>query len=128
MDTNYYDDIVFEPGATLHRVYDILPYTHWQIKKILKALGLHLEPIGGYKCNRVPNYKQHYRLIKTDTGEVVNPDITNDTIRRVFARKDIPLDTGANTQKASASATRNPKAELFMAILKAHASDQEPKA
>lgn len=88
-------EIIIPPGTEikLRRGHTYLPYTHWQIKRILKALGMHLVEIGGYKCNRVPNYKQHYKLVKDDTGEIVRPDTTNEELRRIFAKADIPLDS-----------------------------------
>lgn len=72
------------------RVYDYRNYTHWQLKRFLKDMGLHLEPIGGYKCNRVPDYKQHYKVVEDKTGKVINPDITNYTLRVFFARRCFP--------------------------------------
>lgn len=99
-------------GQKLHRVYDYLPYTHWQIKRLLKQLGMHLEPIGGYKCNRVPNYKQHYQLVEDATGRIVNPDITNDAIRKVFARLDIPMDSQERSS-CPPSQIPNPGAKNF---------------
>lgn len=85
------DEIIIPEGAEFHRVYDYLPYSHWRIKRLLKELGWHLEPIVGYKCNRVPGYKQKYDVVETESGKVIRKNVTLDFFREIFAKNGIPL-------------------------------------
>ena len=79
-------------GLKLHRVYTFQPYTHWRIKQILKQrYNAELIPIGGYKCSRVYNYRQSYRLVDCTTGRTIMEEVELDTLRRVFAKAGIPL-------------------------------------
>lgn len=101
------NQIDFAGNAGIKIVHDYLPYTSCRIKRILKEhYGAHLNPIGGYKCNRVPNYHQHYELVDTATGRVLVKDLTLDTLRCFFARRDFPLEDeySANHPKRNLSA------------------------
>lgn len=101
------------------RVYDYRNYSHWQIKGFLKDMGLHLEPIGGYKCNRVSNYKQHYRVVEDKTGKVINSDITNDTLRAFFARRGFPKENiNIEENELYDEKGRNIKAKEFLDIVR----------
>lgn len=87
------EELYIDPNMKLKRVYDYLPYSHWRIKRILEEnFNYRLENLwAGYKGNRYSGYKEKYRLINNDTGEIVNPCITLDRIRHIFANAGIPL-------------------------------------
>lgn len=94
--------------------YDYLPYTFHRIKRILKEyFGVHLYPIGGYKCNRVPNYHQHYWVVSDETNEILIEDVTLDSLRYFFAGMNIPL---LDEHSAGQKSNRNPGAARFMEI------------
>ncbi len=107
------DETLDLEGRTGQRVYSYLPYTHWRLKQLLNDYAnCHLVPIGGYKCNRVPNYTQHYQIVENSTGKVINPDVTNDTLRCFFAVRGFPLhDEETLLQRQS---KRNQGAENFL--------------
>lgn len=107
------DDVIDLTGVTgLKRVYDYLPYTACRIKRILhKHYGVHLHPIGSYKCNRVPNYHQHYWVVSDETNEILMEDMTLETLRYAFARLDYPLYDEYSAVKKS---KRNAGAENFL--------------
>ena len=103
------EEIVLEEGAVFKRIYDYLPYTHHRIKEILKEnCHCYLKPIGGYKCNRVPNYRQEYEIRDLTTDKVINERVNLDTLRRFFAKYDFPLH----------KSNRNLKAENFLQIVR----------
>lgn len=105
------DEIMLSPNATFKQVYTFLPYTHWRIKEILKyGFDYRLDPIGGYKCNRVPNYVQGYNLVDNATGKIIQENVHLDFFRKIFAKASIPLHSEVNS--------RNAGAENFMEIVK----------
>lgn len=87
------DELYIDPNTKFKQVYDYLPYSHWRIKRILKEnFNYRLEAIWqGYKASRYKGYVEKYRLIENDTDRIVNPCITLDQIRHIFANADIPL-------------------------------------
>lgn len=86
------ETIELDPDIGAHRVYDILPYSHWRVKQILNDYcNAHAVCIRAYKEGRYPGYKQRYNIYDNDTGELIREDIRLDDLRRVFARNDIPL-------------------------------------
>lgn len=94
-------------------IHDYLPYTPCRIKRILKEMfDYRLENIWqGYKANRYPGYVEKYQLIENGTERVVNPCITLDQIRHIFANADVPL----YDEKSSYNQTgRNQGAERFL--------------
>lgn len=94
------DVIIFDENATLTRVYNYQPYSHWRIKEILREhYGAHLHAIGEYKANRVPGYSQRYNLINSETGEVLFENVRLDTFRYIFAKENYPLHKEENRQK-----------------------------
>lgn len=71
---------------------DFLPYSHWRIKEILKEdYHCELQPIGGYKCNRIPHYVQKYRLYDIDNQKVLLDRITLDAMRIHLTKQGYPL-------------------------------------
>ena len=109
------DDFNIGENPKLRRVYSYQPYSHWQIKKVLASWGIELIPIGGYKWNRGWD-KQHYCLVNKTTREVVNPNLTNYTLRLFMARKMIPLETYVEKEGTYDSTGRNIKAQHFLEI------------
>lgn len=94
------DVIIFDENATLTRIYTYQPYSHWRIKEILREhYGAYLQPIGGYKCNRVPGYRQRYDLMDMETKEVLCENVRLDTFRHIFAKENYPLHKEENRQK-----------------------------
>lgn len=94
------DEIMIPEGCELklRRVYTYQPYTHWRIKRILKQrYNAELIPIGGYKCNRVYNYRQSYRLVDSATGRTIMEEVRLDTLRCIFAKMGIPLHDGESS-------------------------------
>lgn len=100
----------------LHRKYDYLPYTVPRINRYLKEQGFELENIWqGYKANRRPGYREIYRIIRKDTGEVINPCVNYEQLRRMLANLDVPLYDEKSMAGRSKDATgRNPNAVRFL--------------
>lgn len=105
------DVIVFDENAKLTRIYDYLPYTFWRIQRILdQVYSCRLENIWqGYKANRRPRYQEIYKVISNYDDEVILNGVCLDTLRRLFARENIPLHDEKNP--------RNPKAEKFLEMV-----------
>lgn len=112
-----YDIILPEGFCELHQIYDWQNYTIHRIKRVLKQWGYHLENIwAGYKGNRYPGYVEHYQIIHTETGQIINPDTTLYGLQKIFARMDIPLyDEYSQINKDAPK--RNSGAEDFMELL-----------
>lgn len=110
------EEIIIDPNASLIRVYDTLPYTPFRIKRILKNLGYQAENIyQGYKANRVPEYCEKYRLIRISDGEIINPKISLDGLRKIFAGLGYPLEDEKSLKKGKKQ--RNQGAEQFLAAV-----------
>lgn len=121
MGTERDDETEIELGeyTGLRRKYDYLPYTVPRIKRYLKEQGFELENIWqGYKANRRPGYCEIYRIIRIDTGEVVNPCVNKEQLRRMLANLDVPLyDEKSMAGRPKDNSGRNPKAVRFLDII-----------
>ena len=111
----------------LHRMYDYLPYTVPRIKRYLKEQGFELENIWqGYTANRRPGYCEIYRIIRMDTGEVVNPCVNNEQLRRILANLDVPLyDEKSMAGRPKNANGRNLNAVRFLEIVERLDSNNE---
>lgn len=84
------EPIEFEPGIRLVKAADYIPYSSWRVKRILKEyFGCHMETIGGYKYNRTHSVN-HYRVVVTETGEVLLEDVTLYQLQKWLAKKGFP--------------------------------------
>lgn len=103
----------------LHRKYEYLPYTVHRINRYLNENGFVLENIWqGYKANRRPGYRELYRIIRKDTGEVINPCVNYEQLRRMLANLDVPLtDEKSMAGRTKDTTSRNPNAEQFLKIV-----------
>lgn len=91
-------------GKKFKRVYDYQPYTYHRIVQILKDCNLYLHPLMGYKCNRIPNYHQHYDVREMGTDRTIRGNVSLDDLRQILARLNYPL---------KAPEQRNQKAVAF---------------
>ena len=105
------DEIVLPENVGFRKVYIYEPYTYHRIVKILKDGNLYLHPIVWYKCNRIPNYKQHYHVKELGTNRIVRDNVSLDDLREILARLDYPL-------KEPEVPTRNKGAEAFLNAVK----------
>lgn len=103
----------------LHRKYEYLPYTVHRINRYLEEQGFKLENIWqGYKANRRPGYRELYRIIRSDTGEVINPCVNYEQLRRMLANLDVPLtDEKSMAGRPKDTTGRNPNAVRFLEIV-----------
>lgn len=103
----------------LHRKYEYLPYTVHRINRYLNENGFVLENIWqGYKANRRPGYRELYRIIRKDTGEVINPCVNYEQLRRMLANLDVPLtDEKSMAGHPKDTTSRNPNAVRFLEIV-----------
>lgn len=107
------DDEIDLAGMTGIRKYSYLPYSYWRIREILKDhYNAYLEEIIWYKCSRVPNYHQAYKIKNISTGNIIAENVVLDDLRRVFAKQDFPL------KKTDVIQKRNAGAEYFLETVK----------
>lgn len=72
-----------------HRCY---PYSHQRVKQILRDdYHYDLQPLWGYKSNRIPPYVTKYRLVNMDTGETLLEFVTLNAIRIQLTKEGYPL-------------------------------------
>lgn len=107
------ETIEFDPQAGLHRVYDTLPYTFHRLQRILQQYDMRMENIWqGYKVNRHYNYHELYRIIRISDGKVIHRRIDLDSMRRFFAKLDIPLED--DHSMSDTALRRNKGAQAFL--------------
>lgn len=108
------EEMYIDPNMKLKQVYDYFPYNHWRIKRILEEnFNYRLENIWQvYKANCYKDeYIERYRLIENGTDRIINPCITLDQIRRIFANADIPL---YNEKSSCNQSEHNQGAQRFL--------------
>ena len=67
----------------------------------------------GYKVNRHYNYHELYRIIRISDGKVIHRRIDLDSLRRFFAKLDIPLEDDHSCIRDTAL-RRNKGAQAFL--------------
>lgn len=112
--------IEYEGEIHLHRKYDYLPYTVHRIDRILASMGCRKERIfQGYKANRRFGYCEKYRIICIEDGKIIVSCIDLDSLRRFFAREDLPLE-----DEKSITRKRKKGIEVFRDVYKQRVKEQ----
>lgn len=94
------DDVIILPeNVGFRRGYIYESYTYHRIVKILKDGNLYLHPIVWYKCNRIPNFKQHYHVKEFGTNRIVRANVSLDDLREILARLGYPLKEPEQTKR-----------------------------
>lgn len=118
------EEIILPENATFIITHTYLPYSYWQIVRILHDVyGAHLVLVRGYKEGRyVYHYKQHYKIVDDITGEIIFDYVHLDDLRAVFAKNGIPLMNQEEDEPLYDSKGRNLKAQAFLDTVKLRSS------